>query len=123
MDPGYGTDLHGDGGRGRADQAAPRQPKPDAMAVAGRGPCVTARALSEPGKAYAIYVRRIDCGPNPDSGSTSLVLDLPAGHWRAEWLNTTTGAAETVVEFDNAGGQRKLDSPRFTEDIALRIVR
>ena len=123
MDPRNGTGLHRGGGRGRTDQTAPRQPKPDATAVAGLGPCVTARVLSEPGKAYAIYVRRIDCGPNPDSGSTSLVLDLPAGHWRAEWLNTTTGAADTVVEFDHAGGQRKLDSPRFTEDIALKIVR
>ena len=97
--------------------------KPDVAVVAGRGPCITARILSEPGKAYAVYIRRIDCGPNPDSGFTSLVLALPPGHWRAEWLNTTTGTAETAVEFDHAGGQKKLDSPRFTEDVALKIVR
>jgi len=122
MDPRNGTGLHGCSLIASAAPAAPAATEAGA-AVAGRGPCVTARVLSEPGKAYAIYVRRVDCAPHPDSGSTSLVLDLPAGHWRAEWLNTTTGMADTVVEFDHAGGQRKLDSPRFTEDIALKIVR
>jgi len=106
--------------------------KPGEGFIAGRGPGVSIRALSEPGKAYAIYVRRIDGQPRaPQTAgpptwadwNASLVLDLPAGRWRAEWLNTATGAAENPVEFDHAGGHRKLDSPKFAEDIALRIVR
>src|SRR5262245_9698906 len=46
----------------------------------------TVQALSEPGKAYAIYV----------NGGTQaeLLLELPAGQYPAEWVNTKTGRAE-----------------------------
>jgi hypothetical protein len=75
----------------------------------------TARALVEPGKAVAIYVK----------GGTraALAVDLPAGTWHAEWTDTRTGAVARAGSLDHPGGTAALESPPYTEDIALRIRR
>ncbi len=54
---------------------------------------VSARALVEPGKAYAIYLQ----------GGTQahLVLAIPAGTYKAEWLNTKTGKIEKTEAIDH----------------------
>jgi hypothetical protein len=75
---------------------------------------VTARVLADPGKAYAVYV----LGGN----AAELSLKLPAGTYRAEWINTRTGAITATERFDHAGGTRNLTSPPYKEDIALRIL-
>ena len=49
-----------------------------------------------------------------------LTLDLPRGSYKAEWINTKTGAADKAEEFDHDGGTRTLVSPAYEEDIALR---
>ena len=73
------------------------------------------RALSEVGHAYAVHVL----------GGTRAVLefDLPAGSYRAEWVNTRAGSVERSEEFAHAGGPRTLNSPAYVEDIALRLKR
>jgi hypothetical protein len=73
----------------------------------------TARALVAPGRDYAIYVR----------GGTQATLDvaLPAGKYRAEWINTKTGAVDKNEEFQHDGGTKRLASPAYEEDIALRV--
>jgi hypothetical protein len=75
----------------------------------------TVRALVEQGRAYAVYVR----------GGTDATLDiaLPAGTYRAEWINTKTGAADKREEFEHSGGTKRLVSPSYHEDIALRVRR
>jgi hypothetical protein len=75
----------------------------------------TVRALVEPGRAYGVYVR----------GGTETTLDiaLPAGTYRAEWINTKTGATDKKEEFEHSGGTKRLVSPSYHEDIALRIQR
>jgi len=75
----------------------------------------TARALVEPGKAYAIYLR--------GGGQAELVLDLPAGAYRAEWVNTRTGKSDKAEDFQHSGGNLTLKSPLYVEDIALRLMR
>src|SRR5262249_40500502 len=79
------------------------------------GAHVTARALVESGKAYAIYLR----GGN----HAELTVERPAGSYRAEWVNTRTGKVEKDEEFKHDGGERALASPAYSEDIALRIRR
>jgi hypothetical protein len=76
---------------------------------------VTARALVAPGRTYAIYVR----------GGTQATLDveLPAGKYRAEWINTKTGAVDKSEDFEHSGSTKKLASPDYREDIALRVRR
>ena len=71
----------------------------------------TVRALVEPGKAYAVYVK--------GGVQAELALDLPRGSYRAEWVNTKTGAIDKTEDFDHDGGARKLSSPTYDEDVAL----
>ncbi len=65
-------------------------------------------------------------GPFPREGGelkAELILDLPAGRYRAEWVNTKTGAVDRREDLNHAGGERTLASPPFADDIALRVVR
>jgi hypothetical protein len=87
---------------------------PDDRLIVGGVPAkATARVLARPGKAYAIYVNG---GHRAD-----LLLVLPAGRYRAEWLNTRTGAVDKAEEVDHKGGGVTLVSPDYDEDIALGI--
>ncbi|MCX8038255.1 MAG: hypothetical protein N3D11_14600 [Candidatus Sumerlaeia bacterium] len=92
--------------------------KPDnSVIVDGVTSPVTARALVETGRAYAVYVRG-------GKGKVALTLDMPEGRYRAEWLNTKTGQIEQVQDLDHAGGNIKLSpSPEYVDDVALRIRR
>jgi hypothetical protein len=74
----------------------------------------TARVLAERGKAYAIYVK--------GGQKAELILDLPAGSYHAEWLNTKTGSPERRDSFQHPGGKTTLVSPSYAEDVALRIT-
>lgn len=75
----------------------------------------TVRVLGEEGKAYAIYIL----------GGThaELSLELPAGKYAAEWIDTKSGQAHKPETFNHAGGQRRISSPDYNEDIALRVLR
>jgi len=79
------------------------------------GTKVTVRALAEAGKAYALYL----------NGGTeaTLELDIPAGAYKAEWLNTKNGKIDRADTFTHTGGPRPIMSPPYSEDIALRLIR
>jgi hypothetical protein len=90
--------------------------KPDGSIIKSTLPQnATARALVEQGRAYAIYIN----GANV----ADLALELPAGAYRAQWINTKTGTADKEETFQHEAGNRTLISPAYTEDIALRILR
>ncbi|MHC4741892.1 MAG: cellulase family glycosylhydrolase, partial [Planctomycetota bacterium] len=74
----------------------------------------TARVLAQKGKAYAVY---INGGSRAD-----LAVDLPKGKYKAEWLNTKTGKIDKTEQFDHAGAKRTVSSPKYNDDIALRII-
>jgi hypothetical protein len=76
---------------------------------------VTARALVEPGVAYAIYIR--------GGSQIDLAVDLPSGIYRAEWVNTKSGKVEKKEDIKPLGHDHILTSPKYADDIALRIVR
>jgi hypothetical protein len=103
--------------------------KPDNSIIKGGIPAGgTARALVEPGGACAIYVRQTAAtgktpAQSPGSPVTAgLQVALPAGRWRAEWLDPKVGAVVARAAVEGAG-IHTLNSPEFTDDIALRIVR
>ena len=79
------------------------------------GTKATVRALAEAGKAYALYL-------NGGTGAT-LELDIPAGAYKAEWLNTKNGKIERGDTFTHTGGPRPIMSPPYSEDIALRLTK
>jgi hypothetical protein len=86
------------------------------------------QALVERGTQYAIYAH-VPLPKKPKRMSdhlrkdvqTTLTVDLPQGRYRADWLDTKTGRALAPTSFTHAGGPRKLPSPTFANDIALRI--
>jgi len=74
----------------------------------------TARALVDEGKQYAVYIN----GENVKY----LLFVLPKGNYIAEWVNTKTGNIVRKEKFKHTGGEKKLELPKYTEDIALRIL-
>ncbi len=88
--------------------------KPDNSVIKGGVPNkATARALVQAGRAYAIYI---------NGGSEAKpIVELPKGTYRAEWVNTKTGKLDKTETFRHANGNRTLLSPKYVDDIALRI--
>ncbi len=76
---------------------------------------VTAHVLSSARGVYAIYL--------DGNGPTSLDLHLPPGRYRGEWLNTGTGESRPVAAFQAGAVTPALQSPTFTNGIALRLTR
>jgi hypothetical protein len=74
-----------------------------------------ARALSEPGKQYAVYIFG---GP-----SANPLLALPDGKYAAEWLSPVTGKVLKSDVVTAKGMPVELASPKYEPDIALRIKR
>lgn len=87
---------------------------PDAKVIARVTPGSTsARALSEPGRAYAIYAH--------GGHEVRLALELPSGRYRAEWLDPRSGKVEKTEAFEIREGRVDVSSPAYAEDVALRI--
>jgi hypothetical protein len=90
--------------------------KPDnSIILAGIPNKATVRALIQPGKGYAIYIN----GGN----QSELIVELPRGEYKTEWVNTKTGKVDKKKTFRHDGGNRTLHSPKYTDDIALGIKR
>ncbi len=70
----------------------------------------TARVLAAPGRTYAVYVK--------GGTQATLEMEMPAGAYRAEWVNTKTGTVDKTEDFEHTGGTRTLASPAYREDIA-----
>jgi hypothetical protein len=88
--------------------------KPDNSVIKGGIPDkATARALVQIGRAYAIYIK----GGN----EAKLIVKLPKGTYRAEWVNTKTGKIDKTEIFQHENGNRTLSSSKYVDDIALRI--
>lgn len=90
--------------------------KPDNSVIKSGVPDkVTARALVQEGRAYAIYIN--------GGSEMKLIVELPKGTYRAEWVNTKTGKVEKTETFQHTNGNRTLPCPKYVDDIALRILR
>jgi len=81
--------------------------------VVRNSPGVVTRALSRPGKEYGI--------PATGRGPCRLSLGLPDGTYSAEWLDTANGRILKPEDFTSKGGAHDLQSPEFTNEIALRV--
>jgi hypothetical protein len=87
-------------------------------------------ALGAPGKGYALYLHygRPVKGQKPQysvdgtARSTELSIEIPAGMYRADWVDTKTGKVAKQEQISHKGGESKLASPEYSEDIALRIL-
>jgi hypothetical protein len=102
--------------------------RPDDEVVRSAEPELSTWALSEPGKAYAVYLH-VPVPKKPRNLAdhlrkgvqAALVVRLPKGTYRAEWIDTKSGKTAGSETFDHAGGETKLRSPAFDNDLALRL--
>jgi hypothetical protein len=105
--------------------------KPDNSVLKdGAPPGLTARALVQPGRAYAIYLRPAPVKqgtPTPSlpyatkEGVATLRVDLPAGSYAVEWVDPLTGRVTKTERIKHPGGTAQLLAPPFKEDVALGV--
>jgi hypothetical protein len=103
--------------------------KPDSSVIRRVSGGLSARALVEDGKAYAIYLH-VPLSKDPkktterhrDRDAAELAVNLPTGLYLAEWIDTTTGNLSAKEKFKHGAGDKLLRSPAFRDDLALRIV-
>jgi hypothetical protein len=92
------------------------KPHPEA-AVMANALHIQAAVLAEVGRQYAIYL----WGGGPTLG---FVLALPAGNYKAAWVNPADGKVISIEAIDgHIGGGRTLKTPIFLEDLALKVIR
>ncbi len=104
--------------------------KPDrSMVVRGMPKDAIWRAMSEPGKQYAIYLHHsiLRQGENyvvrPGQYQHDLVLRLPVGTYQAEWVDPASGKVIRADRVASQNSEQTLTTPQYTVDIALRIKR
>jgi hypothetical protein len=85
------------------------------------------RAISEPGRQYAVYLHHSTGGRGgaytvtPGKYTERLKVSLPAGRYRAEWVEPATGSVLRSDTFEHGGGERTLTTPEHAVDVALGI--
>ncbi|HEU4892265.1 MAG TPA: hypothetical protein VFT47_11995 [Vicinamibacterales bacterium] len=89
----------------------------DSIIKGGTPPSGAALALVERGRTIALYLRRKEPG-----ASVPVQLEIPDGQWRAEWIDTMTGAVVRTLDV-GGGGTRTMTPPDYAVDIALRLRR
>jgi hypothetical protein len=104
--------------------------QPDEGVIRKASGTVSTRALSDSTKAYAIYLHTPIPNKPQNAGQfekqqieTTLTLELPAGQYTAQWINTKSGQVAKSEPINHSGGPRDLTSPTFTADVALRVIR
>jgi hypothetical protein len=107
------------------------QPDNTVLAVEPRDEGVTAYALVEPGRQYAIYLARLlsekpgerQGQPKGDASgkATKIRLNLPGGKYEVEWINPSTGEIQKSPPLKHATGEAALDLPKYDRDVALRL--
>ena len=102
--------------------------RPDkGLVVSGVPAGAYCRAISEPGRQYALYLHHSTGGRGgaytvtPGKYTERLVVSLPTGNYQVEWVEPATGTVMRTETFEHGGGKRTLTTPEHAVDVALRI--
>jgi hypothetical protein len=76
-----------------------------------------ASALSQGHSAHAVYLSVGGEAPT----RAQLSVQLPAGHYRIEWVDPRKAQAHMPIMLDHKDGLATLETPTFSEDIAVKI--
>jgi hypothetical protein len=112
------------------------KPSPDVI-KGGLLENIIGQVLAEHNKAYAAYFAKKQGNRVDFSGSLAAlfpsselkenppqpVMDLPAGKYNIEWIDTLTGNITKSEKINHPGGNLTLQPPAFDVDIALRMIR
>jgi len=104
--------------------------KPDISVIIDVASGLLHEALSDPGKAYALYVyppmtmpfSREQIAP-PGQIETIITVRFPTGTYEVEWIDTKSGRTVASQSITQASEDLNLKSPLFENDIALRVLR
>lgn len=104
--------------------------KPDTSVIRRVSADLAASALVEEGRQYALYLH-VPLPQKPKQLAdhlragieAELTLTVPAGRYRAAWLDILTGQTVHTEELEHSGGELRLKTPRFDNDIALALRR
>jgi hypothetical protein len=77
----------------------------------------TCRVFAKEGEQYLLYIN------NSHKDELSFSIDLPEGNYAAEWIDTKTGQRTKLIISEHQGGAYELNTPVFSEDISLKIIR
>jgi hypothetical protein len=101
---------------------------PDKSFVVGGIPAGTyCRGISQSGQQYALYLHHSTGGKGsvytvtPGNYIEKLVLNLPAGSYKVDWVDPSTGSVVGTMHLTHPGGQTDFTTPEHSVDIALRI--
>jgi hypothetical protein len=88
------------------------------------------RGISQPGEQYALYHHHSELEERnhfyivtPGKYRENLVLNLPPGAYKAEWVDPAFGSVLSSSTLTHQGGNQSLAAPKHAVDIALRIKR
>ncbi len=107
----------------------------DTKLLAERPPAgAFARAISTTGKFYALYLHQSDWGGKDSQRKpsyevrqgnyrTTLTLDLAAGKYEVSWIEPKDAKIRSTESLLHEGGQVRLTTPAYAEDIALTLRR
>ncbi len=98
---------------------------PDGDVVAAGPEEGSARALSNPGEIYAVYLHhgRVDPEATPryvvdsELSQRTLTLNLPAGNYSVTWRDPQNRVSWAESQLTHSGGQVEVETPRYKEDI------
>jgi hypothetical protein len=106
--------------------------RPDnSFVVSGIPGSTYCRGISQPSEQYALYHHHSVLEESnkeyyivtPGKYAETLVLDLPGGAYRADWVDPASGSVLDSLSFTHQGGDKALITPVHTVDIGLRIKR
>ncbi len=96
--------------------------------VQGGGDDRSIRVLAEAGRQYAVYIHNSPASRWKDKNKLNtgdfqaeFALEAPPATYRAEWLEPAAGRVLLDETKQHAGGALALVSPRYTQDVALRL--
>ncbi len=91
---------------------------------------VYCRGIYQPGEQYALYLHHSELNDRkeyyvvkPGNYQETLVLDLPAGSYKADWVDPVSGSTLYSATFVHQGGNQELSTPEYAVDIALGVHR
>ena len=84
------------------------------------------RGIHEHGRQYALYIHHsknmnVKYVVQPGEYQDTLLLNLPAGSYQADWIDPATGGVIWKRSLHSPGGSQTFTTPRFSIDIALGI--
>jgi hypothetical protein len=106
--------------------------KPDETLLKGDLPAdVSARSLSDGKSVWAVYIHggRVLEGYSPQYAvyskkrNVTLQFELPAGNYEVQWWHPRDGTAQQLQPLRHAGGVGALQTPEYSEDVAVVIRR